>query len=81
MMKIDGAVLTPDPREVPQAARELEDLGYDGILTAETSHDPFLPLMLAALDTERIELATGIAFAVARNPMITATTAKDLQLY
>jgi len=81
VMKIDGAVLTPDPREVPQAARELEDLGYDGILTAETSHDPFLPLMLAALDTERIELATGIAVAFARNPMITATTANDLQLY
>jgi probable F420-dependent oxidoreductase len=80
-MKIDGAVLTPDPREVPQAARELEELGYDGILTAETSHDPFLPLMLAALDTERIELATGIAVAFARTPMITATTANDLQLY
>ena len=47
-MKIDGAVLTPDPREVPQAARELEELGYDGILTAETAHDPFLPLVLAA---------------------------------
>jgi probable F420-dependent oxidoreductase len=80
-MRIDGAVLTPDPRGVPQAARELEELGYDGILTAETSHDPFLPLMLAALDTERIELATGIAVAFARNPMITATTANDLQLY
>jgi probable F420-dependent oxidoreductase len=80
-MKIDGAVMTPDPAAIPKAARELEDLGYDGIFTAETSHDPFLPLLLAALETERLELATGIAVAFARSPMTTATTANDLQLY
>lgn len=80
-MKVDGVVMTPDPRAVPKAARELEEIGYDGVFTAETSHDPFLPLMLAALETERLELATGIAVAFARSPMTTATTANDLQLY
>ena len=47
-------------------------------MTAETAHDPFLPLAIAAEHTERIELATGIAVAFARTPMVTAYTANDL---
>ena len=38
------------------AAKEHEAAGYDGFWTAETSHDPFLPLLLAAEHTEHIEL-------------------------
>jgi probable F420-dependent oxidoreductase len=81
MMRVDGTVMTARPEEMPAAARELEELGYDGVFTAETSHDPFLPITLAALETERIELATGIAVAFARNPMSTAVIGNDLQLY
>jgi probable F420-dependent oxidoreductase len=81
MMRVDGTVMTARPEELPAAARELEELGYDGVFTAETSHDPFLPIALAALETERIELATGIAVAFARNPMSTAVVGNDLQLY
>jgi probable F420-dependent oxidoreductase len=81
MMRVDGTVMTARPEEMPAAARELEELGYDGVFTAETSHDPFLPIALAALKTERIELATGIAVAFARNPMSTAVIGNDLQLY
>jgi probable F420-dependent oxidoreductase len=80
-MRVDGTVMTARPEEMPSAARELEELGYDGVFTAETSHDPFLPITLAALETERIELGTGIAVAFARNPMSTAVIANDLQLY
>jgi probable F420-dependent oxidoreductase len=80
-MRVDGTVMTARPEEMPAAARELEELGYDGVFTAETSHDPFLPITLAALETERIELGTGIAVAFARNPMSTAVIANDLQLY
>jgi probable F420-dependent oxidoreductase len=80
-MRVDGTVMTARPEEMPSAARELEELGYDGVFTAETSHDPFLPITLAALETERIELGTGIAVAFARNPMSTAVVANDLQLY
>ncbi len=60
-------------------ARELEDLGYDGLITAETASDPFLPLAIAAEHTSRIQLGTGIAVAFARTPMLTAYTANDLQ--
>jgi probable F420-dependent oxidoreductase len=65
--------------DVGRRAKELEDLGYDGLMTAETGHDAFLPLALAAEHTERIELATGIAVAFARTPMVLAYTANDLQ--
>jgi probable F420-dependent oxidoreductase len=79
-MKIDGNIGT-DLRNVPQAARDAEAAGYAGAWTAETSHDPFLPLLLAAEHTEELELGTSIAVAFARNPMTLANTAWDLQAY
>jgi probable F420-dependent oxidoreductase len=78
---VDGTTMTAKPEDMPAEARELEQLGYDGVFTAETSHDPFLPITLAALETERIELGTGIAVAFARNPMTMAQIGNDLQLY
>lgn len=64
--------------EVPEAAKRAEAMGYDGAWSAETGHDPFLPLLLAAEHTERLELGTGIAVAFARSPMTLASTANDL---
>jgi probable F420-dependent oxidoreductase len=78
-MKLDGGLGT-DIHTAAAAARRLEDLGYDGGFTAEISHDPFLPLAVAATATERIELGTGIAVAFARNPMNLANIAHDLQV-
>ena len=63
---------------VGASAKEQEEQGYDGLWTAETSHDPFFPLLLAAQTTERVELGTGIAVAFARNPMNLAQIAWDL---
>jgi probable F420-dependent oxidoreductase len=68
-----------DPRDVAATAPRAESAGYDGLWSAETSHDPFLPLALAAEHTQRIKLGTGIAVAFARNPMTLATVANDLQ--
>src|SRR5262245_9779704 len=48
-------------------------------MTAETAHDPFLPLAIAADHRARVELAAGIVVACARSPMVTAYTATDLQ--
>lgn len=77
-MKVDGGIGGLDG--AVEAAKAQEDDGYDGIFSAETGHDPFFPLLLAAQATERIELGTGIAVAFARSPMTTAYTANDLQL-
>ncbi|MEY2974294.1 MAG: hypothetical protein RIR49_714 [Actinomycetota bacterium] len=64
-----------------EAARELEVAGYDGAWTAETAHDPFLPLVQAAANTTDIEIGTSIAVAFARNPMLLANLGWDLQAF
>jgi len=79
-MKIDSALLQTAFDDIADTARTLEQQGYDGILSFEGQHDPFLPLALAASGTERTELITGIAIAFARNPMVVAYMANDLQL-
>ena len=66
-MKIDTAVLVADLREVPRLARHAEELGYDGLWTAEAGHDPYLPVAVAAAATERIALGTNIAVAFPRS--------------
>jgi len=76
-MKVDGAI--GGLEHVGAMAADQEKRGYDGLWSAETSHDPFFPLLLAAGETERVDLATGIAVAFARNPMTLAQTAWDLQ--
>ncbi len=79
-MKFDAALMGVPIAETGAAARRAEDLGYDGVLSFEGPHDPFLPLVLAARETERVELTTAIAIAFARNPMNCAQMANDLQL-
>jgi probable F420-dependent oxidoreductase len=79
-MKVDGGIGF-DLRRAGENAQEAEAAGYTGAWTAETSHDPFLPLLLAAEHTERLELGTSIAVAFARSPMTLANTAWDLQSY
>jgi len=80
-MKIDGGLMGTDLEVLARTARELEAVGYDGVQSAETSHDPFLPLLVAAEHTDRLELSTSIAVAFARNPMVLANVAYDLQAF
>lgn len=76
-MKVD-AVLTWDLDKAGAEARELEEMGYNGLKSIETAHDPFLPLLLAAQSTSNIDLTTGIAVAFARSPMTLANMGHDL---
>jgi len=59
--------------------RDAQAAGYHGLWSAESAHDPFLPLAAAAQDTATLELGTAIAVAFARSPMTLAYTAYDLQ--
>ncbi len=79
-LMVDGAV-SSELANIAQAASVLERRGYDCCWTAEINHDPFLPLVLAAEHTTRIELGTSIAVAFARNPMSVANIGWDLQAY
>ncbi|MGZ8754806.1 MAG: TIGR03617 family F420-dependent LLM class oxidoreductase [Acidimicrobiia bacterium] len=65
-------------RDVPDLARRVRRIGYDGFFTGETNHDPFLPLGVAATVAPSLELGTGIAVGFARSPMVVAHTAWDL---
>ncbi|MDB5065818.1 MAG: putative F420-dependent oxidoreductase, family [Chloroflexi bacterium] len=64
-----------------ERAVALEQAGFDGLMSVETQHDPFLPLVVAAEHTRRVDLITGIAVAFARNPMTLANVGHDLQEY
>jgi probable F420-dependent oxidoreductase len=79
-MRIDGNLIT-ELTAVPERVADLERRGYDGAVAVETNHDPFLPLLLAAEHSTRIELLTAVAIALARSPMTLAYTAYDLQRY
>ena len=76
-MKVYGGLIG-GLRDVPAAIRQLEAQGYAGAFSAEINNDPFLPALLAAEHSERIELTTAIAVAFARNPMNVPQLAHDL---
>ncbi len=77
-MKIDYYL--PDGRleAVSRRAARARDIGYDGIFTADSAHEPFLPIVAAAPAAPGLDLGTAIAVAFARSPMVVAQTAWDL---
>jgi len=78
-MFLDAALRNYDLSNVAEYARQAEAIGFDGLWTSETAHDPFLPLGVASTATTSLKLGTSIAVAFPRSPMITAYTAWDLQ--
>jgi probable F420-dependent oxidoreductase len=77
-MRIDAALLG-DAVDAAAQAERCEADGYAAVWSFEGPHDPFFPLVLASQRTERVLLGTAIAVAFARNPMICAHLAQDLQ--
>lgn len=80
IMKVDTGIIEL-LSAVPELARRGEAAGFDGLWSAETTYDPFFPLVLAAEHTSRVELGTSIAVAFARSPMTVANVGWDLQNY
>jgi probable F420-dependent oxidoreductase len=80
-MKLDAGLGTEGKylKEIDRTASAAEDLGFAGLWTSETKHDAFLPLAVAANETQKVELGTSVAIAFSRSPMETAQTAWDLQ--
>jgi probable F420-dependent oxidoreductase len=78
-MKIDAGLMSPDLAASGAAAARLEAQGFGAAWSFESAHDPFIPLVLAARETQRIELGTAVAIAFARNPMNVAQIAWDVQ--
>jgi probable F420-dependent oxidoreductase len=79
-MLVDAGIGS-DLAAVASRALDAEDAGYDAIWSSESGHDPFLPLVLAAEQTERVSLGTAVAVAFGRTPMVVAHSAWDIQVY
>ena len=77
-MRFDASLPSSALQQVPELAQAVERIGFDGLWTAETQHDPFLPLALAAEHTRRVQLGTAVAIGFARSPATLAYTAWDL---
>jgi probable F420-dependent oxidoreductase len=72
---LDGIALG----DVGAAAQRAEAAGAAAAWIGEVNSDPFLPMLLAAEHTERLQVGTSVAIAFARSPMTVAMTAYDLQ--
>jgi probable F420-dependent oxidoreductase len=79
-MRVETGI-APEIATAAEQAQRAEALGYDGVITPETTHDPFFPLLMAAEHTERISIGTGVAISFPRSPMVVANIAWDLQGY
>lgn len=81
--KVDPGLRGPevpfDIATTAASARQVEALGYDGLVFEETKHDPFVVLALAAQATTRLRLGTAVAIAPPRSPAVTALSAWTLQ--
>ena len=78
-MRVIYSLKSRDVRGVAAEAAWAEMIGYDGVASNETAHDPFIALTLAATATSRVTLETHVAIAFPRSPMVVAYTARDLQ--
>lgn len=81
--KLDPGLRAPeealDLEAVPAGARQVESLGYSGLVVEETKDDPFQVMALAAHATSTLRLGTSVAIAFPRSPTVTAMAAWSLQ--
>jgi len=77
-MKLDASLPLVQLNEVPAIAKAADEIGFSGLWTQETQHDPFLPCALIAEHSSKMEIGTAIAVAFARSPANLAQTAWDL---
>ena len=78
-MKTTTSITGVDGAQIGERVRQLETAGFSAITTQENRFNPFLPLSVAAVNSESIELRTSVAIAFARSPMASANLGWDLQ--
>jgi probable F420-dependent oxidoreductase len=79
-MRVTTSLPYTDWRKCAEAARQAEEDGFDGVTTPELAHDPFIPLAMAAVNSSKLELASSVAIAFPRSPMIVANIGWDLMV-
>ncbi|MCL0101561.1 TIGR03617 family F420-dependent LLM class oxidoreductase [Dehalococcoidia bacterium] len=68
-------------KQIPEAARRAERLGYHAMNNGERRNHAFLPPLLAAEHTERLMVSPNVAIAFARSPMATAYASWNIQAF
>lgn len=76
-MKLDMMVTATRLRTMQDLARDAKAAGFDGLVVTEAGRTAYLSCAAAALAAD-LDLATGIAVAFARSPMVTAAVAWEL---
>jgi len=65
-------------RAFAQHARDAADAGFAGMVITESGRTAYLSAAVAAIQDLDLDLATGVAVAFPRSPMVTASTAWEL---
>lgn len=78
-MYVDVMTLPRPITQMGATARTAQVHGFDGIVLTEGGRTSFLSATAAALGAPGLSIATGVAVAFARSPMITAQVAWELQ--
>ena len=77
-IRLDASLPPAALTAIPGIAKAAEAMGFRGLWSNETVHDPFLPAALIAEHSSRMEFGTAVAIAFARSPATLAYTAWDL---
>jgi len=77
-----GIVMEASPGYTARLAHEIEAMGFDYLLCPDTQNlapDPYGQLSLAAANTEKLRLGTGVTNPITRDAAVTATAIMTLQ--
>ena len=78
-----GMIMEPSPGYTARLAARIEDMGFDILLTPDTQNlcgDPYGQLALAAANTKKLRLGTGVTNPVTRVAAVTASAMASLQI-
>jgi probable F420-dependent oxidoreductase len=77
-MRFDLTTGTSTWEATARLARDVEGVGFSGMLFTETSQTPWMSIAAAAMAAPSLEFSTGVAVAFPRSPMISASVAWEL---
>ncbi len=80
-MRVESVGYQGSIADAIEQATGAEQAGFDTWWATETKSDVFLSAAAAAAATDGIRVGTGIAVALARNPMLVAVQANDIQAF
>ena len=79
MLRRGIALFTPSIQDMMEVAKLADEAGFDSVWNGEFfNRNGLVTLAAVALSTKRAKIATGIAYAYMRNPVLNATGAMDL---